>query len=67
MHADGVAPHERLAEWHLPLALFTPDGLSAALDSAGCDLDRVAVANPITMLGQDPRTDQRLAPRPRSG
>ena len=66
-HADGVALTKDSPEWHLPLALFTPDGLSAALDSAGCDLDRVAVANPITMLGQDleqisasPEASQRL-------
>ena len=40
-------------EWHLPMALFTPEGLTAAFDVAGCDTERFAVANPITALGQE--------------
>ncbi len=65
--ADGVALTKDSPEWHLPLALFTPDGLAAAFEKARCDLERVAVSNPLTMLGQDlgqisasPEASQRL-------
>lgn len=39
-------------EFHLPMALFNAPGLEAALNTAGCDVERFAVANPLTNMGQ---------------
>lgn len=41
------------SEWHLPLALFNPEGLAAAMELVGCEVERFAVANPVTVKGQD--------------
>lgn len=51
--ADGVVLTRDSPEWHLPLALFTPEGLTEALAAAGCEVERFAVSNPVTMLGQE--------------
>jgi SAM-dependent methyltransferase len=51
--ADGAVLTRDSPEWHLPLALFTPEGLAEALSSVGCEVERFAVSNPLTMLGQE--------------
>jgi SAM-dependent methyltransferase len=50
---DGVVLTRESPEWHLPLALFTAEGLTTALEAVGCEVERFAVSNPLTMLGQE--------------
>jgi SAM-dependent methyltransferase len=38
-------------EFHLPMALFSSAGLRQALESAGCEMLRMAAANPISRAG----------------
>jgi hypothetical protein len=38
-------------EFHLPMALFSSAGLRHALESVGCEVLRMAAANPISRAG----------------
>lgn len=50
---DVVLTRTGSPEFHLPLALFNAPGLERSFNSAGCDVERFAVSNPITIAYQD--------------